>query len=109
VDPISLLLLVVAGGAFYFLIIRPGQQRQRKQRELAAALQPGVDVMTVGGMFGTVAAVTDGEISVELSPGVYVRMLPEAIARILEDEPTPDEPVEDESTQDRAAGDDPVD
>lgn len=108
-DPISLLLLVVAGGAFYFLIIRPGQQRQRKQRELTAALQPGVDVMTVGGIFGTVAAVSDGEISVELSPGVYVRMLPESIARVIEDESTRDEPAEDEPTQDRGAGDDPVD
>jgi preprotein translocase subunit YajC len=104
VDPLSLLLLVAAGAAFYFLIIRPGQQRQRKQRELAAALRPGAEVMTVGGMFGTVAAVTDGEISVELSPGMYVRMLPEAIARVIEDEPVGDEPVGDEP-----AGDDPVD
>lgn len=93
-DPIGLLLLVVAGAAFYFMIIRPGRQRQKAQQEMAAALQPGVEIMTVGGIFGTVAAVTDEEISVEVSPGVYMRMVPAAVAKVIEPKPVEDDPVD---------------
>jgi preprotein translocase subunit YajC len=84
VDPFSLLLIVGAGLAFYFLIIRPGQQRQKKQQQLVSALVPGAEVMTTAGIFGTVAVVTDDEISLEISPGVFMRIVPAAIARVME-------------------------
>ncbi len=93
-DPTSLLLIVAAGAAFYFLIIRPGKQRQKQQQQLQASLQPGAEVMTAGGIFGTVAAVTEDEVSVEVSPGVYMRMLPAAIARVIEPQPIEDDPID---------------
>ena len=103
-DPIGLLLLVVAGGAFYFMIIRPTKQRQRAQQELAASLRPGAEVMTVSGIFGTVAAVTDDEVSIEISPGVFVRMVPGAIGKVMQEEPA------DSALGDgKPADDDPVD
>ena len=83
-DPLSLLMLVAAGAAFYFLIIRPNKARQAKQRELIAALQPGAEIMTTAGIFGTIAVVTDDEISLEVSPGVFIRILPAAVARVVE-------------------------
>jgi preprotein translocase subunit YajC len=88
VDPLSLLMIVAAGAAFYFLIIRPGRQRQRQQQELIAALAPGAEIMTTAGIFGTVAVVTDQEISVEVSPGVHLRLLPAAVARVVEPAPS---------------------
>jgi preprotein translocase subunit YajC len=84
VDPFSLLLIVAAGAGFYFLIIRPGQQRQKKQQQLISALGPGAEVMTTAGIFGTIAVVTDDEISLEIAPGVFMRILPAAIARVVE-------------------------
>ena len=90
-DPLSLLMIVAAGAAFYFLIIRPGRQRQRQQQEMIASLQPGAEVMTTAGIFGTVAAVTDDQVSVEVSPGVFLRLLPAAIARVVEPAPTTEE------------------
>ncbi|MCX6433555.1 MAG: preprotein translocase subunit YajC [Actinobacteria bacterium] len=82
-DPISLLMIVGAGAAFYFLIIRPGKQRQAKQAQMLTALQPGAEVMTSAGIFGTIAVVTDEEISLEVSPGVFIRILPAAISRVI--------------------------
>jgi len=84
VDPISLLMIVGAGAAFYFLIIRPGKQRQAKQAQMLTALQPGAEVMTSAGIFGTIAVVTDEEISLEVSPGVFIRILPAAISRVID-------------------------
>ena len=86
-DLVSLLMIVAAGAAFYFLIIRPGRQRQRQQQEMIAALAPGAEIMTTAGICGTVAVVTDDEISVEVSPGVHLRLLPAAVARVVEPAP----------------------
>lgn len=93
-DPISLLMIVGAGLAFYFLIIRPNRARQQQQKTMIAALQPGAEIMTTAGIFGTVAVVTEDEISLEVSPGVFMRILPAAVARVVEPAPTePDEPA----------------
>lgn len=91
-DPTSLLMIVAAGAAFYFLIIRPGRKRQQQQQALIAALAPGAEIMTNAGIFGTVAAVTDEQISIEVSPGVFLRVLPAAVSRVVE--PAPAEGVQ---------------
>lgn len=102
-DPMSLLLIVAAGAAFYFLIIRPGKQRQRAQQEMQRSLQPGAEIMTSSGIFGTVAVVTDEELSLEVSPGVFLRIIPAAVARVVqpapetETEPDPDAVATDEA------------
>lgn len=90
-DPFSLLLIVAAAAAFYFLIIRPNKQRQQQQRQLIASLQPGAEVMTTAGIFGTIAVVTEEELSLEISPGVFIRVLPAAVSRVVQ-------PVEVEET-----------
>ncbi len=103
-DPTSLLLIAAAGVAFYFLIIRPQKNRQRAQAELMRNLAPGTEVMTTAGMFGTIAVVTDEQISLEVSPGVFVRVVPAAIGKVIEPvtaEQTDDEP----SDTDAATGD----
>lgn len=94
-DPFSLLLIVAAGAAFYFLIIRPGKQRQQAQRRMLEALQPGVEVMTTAGIFGTIAVVTEDQLSLEIAPNVFMRILPAAVARVIEPEAEPEDlPVE---------------
>lgn len=83
-DPFSLLLIVAAAAAFYFLIIRPNKQRQQQQRQLIESLQPGAEVMTTAGIYGTVAVVTEDELSLEVSPGVFIRILPAAVSRVVQ-------------------------
>ena len=87
--PIALLVV-----AFYFLLIRPQKQRQRQQAELVSALAPGAQVMTTAGMMATVAVVAEDEISLEISPGVFVRMVPAAVAKVIEPAPSVDTPHE---------------
>ncbi len=83
-DPTGLLFLVAAAAAFYFLIIRPQRQRQRQQAQMIAAIQPGTEIITTAGMYATVAVVTEDQVSLEVSPGVYVRMVPQAISKVIE-------------------------
>ena len=75
---VSLGLMVVI---FYFLLIRPQRRRAQQQRDLVDALGVGDDVLTVGGMFGTIRAQDDEAVTVEVAPGTQIRMLKSAILR----------------------------
>ncbi|MFN2544970.1 MAG: preprotein translocase subunit YajC [Actinomycetota bacterium] len=75
---VSLGLMVVV---FYFLLIRPQQRRARAQRSLVDELGVGDDVVTVGGMFGTIRALDDESVTVEVAAGTQIRMLKSAILR----------------------------
>jgi preprotein translocase subunit YajC len=108
VDPLSLLMIVGAGLAFYFLIIRPGKNRQRQQQEMIRQLQPGAEIMTSAGIFGTVAVVTDEQVSLEVSPGVFMRILPAAVSRVIEPAAEPTD-ADDATVGDRPDQDPPVD
>jgi preprotein translocase subunit YajC len=83
-----LLYVALAGAAMYFLMIRPARTRQRQQQETIAAIHPGAEIMTTSGIFGTVAAISDDQISLEVSPGVFIRILPAAVARVIESAPS---------------------
>jgi preprotein translocase subunit YajC len=78
-----LLLLVLMGAFFYFLLIRPQQRRARAQRELIQSIDVGDEVMTIGGLYGTVRAVEDGRVTLEVAPGVDLMFAKSAIARKL--------------------------
>lgn len=86
-DLVALAPIVLLVVAFYFLLIRPQKNRQRQQAAMVAALEPGAQVMTTAGMMGTIAVVADDELSLEISPGVFVRMVPAAVARVIEPAP----------------------
>lgn len=46
--------------AMYFLIIRPNNKKRREQQTLQSSLQVGDEVMTTGGILGTITG-EDGE------------------------------------------------
>jgi preprotein translocase subunit YajC len=89
---LALPVLMIVG--FYFLLIRPQRNRQRAQQALVASLEVGDDVMTSGGIFGTIVDIDDdeGTVTVEIAPGTRVRMLRQGISqRLVEDELDDDE------------------
>src|ERR687894_265004 len=68
-----LLLIVLLFGVMYFMMIRPQQKRRREAQAMQAALGPGDEIVTIGGMHGTVVAVDDQLVTLEISPGVTAR------------------------------------
>ena len=77
--------------AMWFLLIRPQQARARRQRELLASLAVGDEVVTAGGIVGTIRILTDEEIRLEVGPGIELRVLRGAISRVIpRAEATPD-------------------
>ncbi len=75
----SLLFLAAMIGFFWFLFIRPQRKRMREQQELQSALGVGDQVQTIGGLVGTVRAIDDDTVVLDLESG-QVRVLRRAIA-----------------------------
>lgn len=76
---LPILLLVVA---FYFLLIRPQGKRRREALALQSKIGPGDEVQTVGGLYGTVTDVDDESVTLEAAPGVQLRFVRAAIAKV---------------------------
>ena len=103
----ALLPLVLMVGVFYFLLIRPQQRRARSQRQLLESLDVGDEVVTIGGIFGTVRALDDDEVTIEVAPNIELQFLKSAIARkLVLDEDEYDQPDEDAEAdqEEREAG-----
>lgn len=98
---LALPLLLLVG--FYFLLIRPQRNRQRAQQALLASLEVGDEVLTTGGVFGTIVEIDEEEnvLTVEIAPGTRIRMLRQGISQRFVDEEQEyegeDGPVDDET------------
>ncbi|HYX43862.1 MAG TPA: preprotein translocase subunit YajC [Acidimicrobiales bacterium] len=93
----------------WVLMIRPQQQRVRQAREMAASLEEGDEVVTAGGIYGTITDVEGDILSVEVAPGVVLRVLRGAIAQRVgppRDYDDEDEDEEEAGTVESPLGDD---
>jgi preprotein translocase subunit YajC len=78
-----LLMIVLLFGVMYFMMIRPQQKRRRQAEQMQASLTPGSEVVTIGGLYGTVVGVDDDTVTLEVSPGVHTRYDRRAVARVI--------------------------
>jgi preprotein translocase subunit YajC len=83
----SFIFIALMFAFFYFLIIRPQRRRMSDLQSLQRSLELGDEVVTVGGILGTIQRF-DGEIvTIELSPGTEARVNRRAISARIEPEP----------------------
>jgi preprotein translocase subunit YajC len=91
-------------GVMYVLMIRPQRQRQAQQQSMIDGANVGDDVLTTGGIYGTITQAEDDDIVVEIAKGITVHMTRRGIAAVLP--PEEDEDVVDEELPEAEAGDD---
>ena len=65
---------------------------------MAQALEIGSDILTVGGIYGSVAELRADDFDLEIAPGIVMRMDRRAIATVIRD--TSDDDVEDDDDDD---------
>lgn len=84
------LLLVV----MYVLMIRPQRKRQQDHQAMIDRTGVGEDVLTTGGIYGTVIEAEGDDLVVEIADGVTVHMTRRGIAAVLppEDEEEGEDP-----------------
>jgi preprotein translocase subunit YajC len=89
-----LIIMVLMLGVMYVLMIRPQRQRQAQQQSMIDGATVGDDVLTTGGIYGTISEVEGDDIVVEIASGVAVHMTRRGIAAVLPPEDEEDEEVE---------------
>jgi preprotein translocase subunit YajC len=104
VDYSFLIIPVIGIGAMWLLSSRQ-RKAQREQLSFRDSLEPGQQVMTGSGMYGTVVSVDGDEVTLESTPGNQSRWIKAAIARLVE--PPVEEADEDEATDDAEWRDEP--
>jgi preprotein translocase subunit YajC len=81
----GLIPLVFMFAIFYFLLIRPQQKKAKEHRALLDALKKGDQVVTAGGMHGKVTSLDDQVVTLEIAPGVNVKINKGFIASVKKD------------------------
>jgi preprotein translocase subunit YajC len=91
-----LLALLITFGLMWVLLILPQQRRMREHQAVVASLRAGDEVVTAGGVYGTITSVDEDTLAVEVAPGVVLRVLRSAVTqRIAPD----DSAAEDEADE----------
>lgn len=76
---LQLLPFAIVLAIFYFVIMLPMKKRQKKVQEFLSALKVGDKVVTTGGIFGSVAKVSDDAVQLQIAPNVRVDVAKAAI------------------------------
>ena len=72
----------------YFMVIRPQQKKSKEHQQMLSKLKKNDEVMTSGGIYGKVTALTDNIVTLEIAPNVRIRVNRPQISAVLTGEKT---------------------
>jgi preprotein translocase subunit YajC len=88
VSAVAQLLIFVAILAVVFAVMtRPARNQQRTMQRLQSQLAVGDEVVISAGIFGTIRAVDEAKVDLEIAPGTVVTVARQVVVRRVEDEP----------------------
>lgn len=58
--------MVLMFAVFYFLLIRPQRKKDKKVKDMLAALKVGDRICTIGGIYGTIVSIKDDTITLSV-------------------------------------------
>jgi len=61
--------LILMFAAMYFLMIAPQRKKQKEHEKMMTALQSGDEIITTGGVYGTITSVKDDRFVVRVGDG----------------------------------------
>jgi preprotein translocase subunit YajC len=82
----SLVPLVLIVLVFWVLVVRPARNQQKRLAKTQASVQVGTQVMLGSGFYGTVTAVGDETVQIDIAPGTNVTVARQAVVRVIEDD-----------------------
>ncbi|MFC4999732.1 preprotein translocase subunit YajC [Dactylosporangium cerinum] len=94
----SLLFIVGIFALIYFMMIRPQQRRRREVQNMQSAMGIGDEIITVGGLYGTIRSIDEDSVLLEIAPGVTARYAKAAIGKVNQ-KAVSDDAVDDDATE----------
>ena len=80
---IFLMQMVAIFVIFYFLLIRPQRKEQERQRTMISEVKKGDEVITAGGIIGTVVHAQDDRLTIKSGENTRIVVERARIARVL--------------------------
>ncbi len=77
--PTMILIFVI----FYFLLIYPQQKKMKKHREMVETLKAGDEIITTGGIYGTIKKIEEGSITLTIAEKVDIKISKNSIGVVL--------------------------
>ena len=88
----TLILLAAMFVLLWVLLIRPQRRRQQEQQRLLSSVEPGDEVLTVGGIYGIVRGIDEeDDLIVEIAEGIQVRVARRAVGGVVKPDDDDDE------------------
>lgn len=87
----SIVIMIAIFVVFYIVLILPQKKQEKKQRAMISALQPGDEIVTIGGIYGKIQKVSDDYVVIESTADkTKIKLAKSSISRCLtehDDEP----------------------
>jgi preprotein translocase subunit YajC len=93
----SLLFIVGIFALIYFMMIRPQQRRRREVQNMQSTMGVGDEIITVGGLYGTIRSLDEESVLLEIAPGVTARYAKAAIGKVNQKAVSDDDALDDEA------------
>lgn len=74
---------ILMGVIFYVMIYRPQKRDQKKRSEMLDSLKIGTNIVTIGGIFGTITKVQDDRIRIKVAKGVEIHIRKSAVGGVV--------------------------
>jgi preprotein translocase subunit YajC len=101
----TFVVIIVIVGLAWAVFALPARRRQRSHQAMQDSVEVGDEIITAGGMHAHVRGADEGELQVEIAPGVVVTLDRRAVAAVARDEEVePDSAAEGEPVADAEAG-----
>jgi preprotein translocase subunit YajC len=88
------LILIIIFAAIWLLFVLPARRRRSSHSAMQDSLEAGNEIITAGGLHGTVTAIEGDLVLVEIAPGVIVTLDRRAVAAVAEEVDVEIEPEE---------------
>ena len=88
-------IIIIGFLVLYLIVVRPQKRRQNEQRQMMNELRVGDEVLTAGGIYGTVSELEDDLVTVEIAPSTEVKVARRAIAGVTREDEEEEEEGED--------------
>ena len=79
-----IIVMVAIFAIFYFLLIRPQQKKQKETKAMLSNLAHGDTVVTVGGLHGKIASITEQIVTLEVADKVKVKVSRTHISGVIQ-------------------------
>ncbi len=79
------LVIVVALIGFWAIVMRPARTQQRRVAQLQHELMIGDEVILSSGIFGTVRALNEGRVELEVAPGTVLTVARQVVVRRVDE------------------------